>query len=59
MFTLALSHDLSYKRNFSAGDVTRNLRNLRPSFELREQWSFTDQVRTTVLQSWYWAEEET
>ncbi|KAI0296713.1 beta-lactamase/transpeptidase-like protein [Russula brevipes] len=38
------SHDLSYKTNFKVGDVTRNLRNLRPSFELREQWLYNNQM---------------
>ncbi|KAI0296716.1 beta-lactamase/transpeptidase-like protein [Russula brevipes] len=41
---LAVRHDLSYKANFSMGDVTRNLRNLPPSFELREQWSYNNQM---------------
>jgi len=38
------SHDLSFKTNFSVGDVTRNLRNLPPSFELREQWLYNNQM---------------
>ena len=41
---IAFSNDYSYKRNYSVSDVTRNLRNLRPTFELREQWQYTDQV---------------
>jgi len=42
------SHDLSFKTNFSVGDVTRNLRNLPPSFELREQWLYNNQVSRLV-----------
>jgi len=38
------SHDLSYKRNDSALDITRNLRNLRPSHELREKFLYNNQV---------------
>ncbi|KAH9038941.1 beta-lactamase/transpeptidase-like protein [Lactarius pseudohatsudake] len=38
-----LSHDLSYKRNHSTLDVTRNLRNLRPSYEFREKFSYNNQ----------------
>jgi CubicO group peptidase (beta-lactamase class C family) len=42
------SHDLSMKTNFKVGNVTRNLRNLRPSVELREQWLYNNQVRGPV-----------
>ncbi|KAH9055951.1 beta-lactamase/transpeptidase-like protein [Lactarius vividus] len=38
-----LSHDLAYKRNHSTLDVTRNLRNLRPSYEFRENFSYNNQ----------------
>ena len=38
------SNDYSYKRNNSVSDVTRNLRNLRPTFEFREQWQYNNQV---------------
>ncbi|KAI0252716.1 beta-lactamase/transpeptidase-like protein [Lactifluus subvellereus] len=38
------SHDLSYKRNFNVVDLTRNLRNLRPSVELREQFLYNNQM---------------
>ncbi|KAI0005373.1 beta-lactamase/transpeptidase-like protein [Russula compacta] len=38
------SHDLSYKVNDSVVDITRNLRNLRPTFELREQWLYNNQM---------------
>jgi CubicO group peptidase (beta-lactamase class C family) len=53
---VALSNDLSYKANFSVNDVTRNLRNLRPSYELREQWLYNNMVRSAVLQLWHSAE---
>ncbi|KAH9001586.1 beta-lactamase/transpeptidase-like protein [Lactarius akahatsu] len=38
------SHDLAYKRNHSTLDVTRNLRNLRPSHEFREKFSYNNQM---------------
>ncbi|KAH9051493.1 beta-lactamase/transpeptidase-like protein, partial [Lactarius vividus] len=38
------SHDLAYKRNHSTLDVTRNLRNLRPSYEFREKLSYNNQM---------------
>ena len=41
---IALSHDYSYKKNDSVSDITRNLRNFRPTFELREQWLYNNQV---------------
>jgi hypothetical protein len=44
VLTLTPSHDLSYKPNNSVGDVTRNLRNLRPSVELREEFLYNNQV---------------
>ncbi|KAH9048266.1 beta-lactamase/transpeptidase-like protein [Lactarius hengduanensis] len=37
-------HDLAYKRNDSTLNVTRNLRNLRPSYELREKFSYNNQM---------------
>ncbi|KAH9001587.1 beta-lactamase/transpeptidase-like protein [Lactarius akahatsu] len=37
-------HDLAYKRNHSTLNVTRNLRNLRPSHELREKFSYNNQM---------------
>ncbi|KAH9063776.1 beta-lactamase/transpeptidase-like protein [Lactarius deliciosus] len=37
-------HELTYKRNHSTLDVTRNLRNLRPSHELREKFSYNNQM---------------
>ena len=43
------SHDLSYKQNDSALDITRNLRNLRPSYELREKFLYNNQVRPLPL----------
>ena len=43
------SHDLSYKRNDSALDITRNLRNLRPSHELPETFLYNNQVRPPRL----------
>ncbi|KAH8991093.1 beta-lactamase/transpeptidase-like protein, partial [Lactarius hatsudake] len=41
-------HDLAYKRNHSTLNVTRNLRNLRPSHELREKFSYNNQVRLSI-----------
>ncbi|KAH9048273.1 beta-lactamase/transpeptidase-like protein [Lactarius hengduanensis] len=38
------SHDLACKRNYSTLDVTRNLRNLRPSYELREKFLYNNQM---------------
>jgi len=38
------SHDLSYKINSTVATVTTNLRNLRYSFELREQWLYNHQM---------------
>jgi hypothetical protein len=52
LFSLALSNDYSYRPNFSLSDVTRNLQNLRPTFELREQYQYNNQVmapRSSVL----------
>ena len=46
-----LRNDYSYKPNNSVSDVTRNLRNLRPTFELREQWQYNNQVRP--LAPWF------
>ncbi|KAH9063778.1 beta-lactamase/transpeptidase-like protein [Lactarius deliciosus] len=40
------SHDLAYKRNHSTLNVTRNLRNLRPSREFREKFSYNNQMYT-------------
>ncbi|KAH9180224.1 beta-lactamase/transpeptidase-like protein [Lactarius sanguifluus] len=37
-------HDFAYKRNHSTLDVTRNLRNLRPSYEFREKFSYNNQM---------------
>ncbi|KAH9055950.1 beta-lactamase/transpeptidase-like protein [Lactarius vividus] len=37
-------HDLTYKRNHSTLNVTRNLRNLRPSYEFREKFSYNNQM---------------
>jgi CubicO group peptidase (beta-lactamase class C family) len=48
LLILVPSHDLSYKTNFGVEDLTRNLRNLRPSFEPREQWLYNNQVSRTV-----------
>jgi hypothetical protein len=42
---ITLSHDYAVKKNNNVSDITRNLRNFRPTFELREQWLFTNQVR--------------
>ena len=42
---LVLRNDYSFKPNNTVVDVTRNLRNLRPTFELREQWQYNNQVR--------------
>lgn len=39
-----LSHDLSYKRTDGTLNITRNLRNLRPSYELRENFLYNNQV---------------
>ncbi|KAH9180216.1 beta-lactamase/transpeptidase-like protein [Lactarius sanguifluus] len=43
-----LSHvsatDFAYKRNHSTLNITRNLRNLRPSYELREKFSYNNQM---------------
>ncbi|KAH9038942.1 beta-lactamase/transpeptidase-like protein [Lactarius pseudohatsudake] len=41
-------HELAYKRNDSTLNVTRNLRNLRPSYELREKFSYNNQVRLSI-----------
>ncbi|KAH9063769.1 beta-lactamase/transpeptidase-like protein [Lactarius deliciosus] len=38
------SHDFSYKRNHGTLNVTRNLRNLRPSHELREKFLYNNQM---------------
>ncbi len=44
----ALSHDYSIKENDNVtvgfSDITRNLRNYRPTFELREQFLYNNQV---------------
>ncbi|KAI9461915.1 beta-lactamase/transpeptidase-like protein [Lactarius psammicola] len=37
-------HDLSYQRTHSPLNVTRNLRNLRPSYELRETFLYNNQM---------------
>ncbi|KAI9456693.1 beta-lactamase/transpeptidase-like protein [Lactarius psammicola] len=37
-------HDFAYKRTDSTLDVTRNLRNLRPSHELREKFLYNNQM---------------
>ncbi|KAH8991103.1 beta-lactamase/transpeptidase-like protein [Lactarius hatsudake] len=37
-------HDLAYKRNHSTLNITRNLRNLRPSHELREKFSYNNHM---------------
>lgn len=39
-------HDLQYQRNDSARDVVRRLRHLRPTWELREQYHYNNQVCT-------------
>ncbi|KAH9048267.1 beta-lactamase/transpeptidase-like protein [Lactarius hengduanensis] len=44
-------HDFAYKRNHSTLNVTRNLRNLRPSYELREKFSYNNQVRLSIYTS--------
>jgi len=41
---LVISHDLSYRRNDSALDITRNLRNLRSSYEFREKFQYNNLV---------------
>ncbi|KAI9456694.1 beta-lactamase/transpeptidase-like protein [Lactarius psammicola] len=38
------SHELAYKRTDSTLDVTRKLRNLRPSHELREKFMYNNQM---------------
>ncbi|KAH9991459.1 beta-lactamase/transpeptidase-like protein [Russula vinacea] len=38
------SQDYSCKKNDSVSDITRNLRNFRPTFELREQWLYNNQM---------------
>ncbi|KAI0253805.1 beta-lactamase/transpeptidase-like protein [Lactifluus subvellereus] len=43
-------HDLTYKQNGSALDITRNLRNLRPSHELREKFLYNNQMYTVGAQ---------
>ncbi|KAH8991095.1 beta-lactamase/transpeptidase-like protein [Lactarius hatsudake] len=43
-----LSHVSACKRNHSTLNVTRNLRNLRPSYELREKLSYNNQVRLSI-----------
>ncbi|KAI0063206.1 beta-lactamase/transpeptidase-like protein [Artomyces pyxidatus] len=37
-------HDLSYGPTNTSATVVKNLRNLRPAFELREQWSYNNQM---------------
>ncbi|KAI0821223.1 beta-lactamase/transpeptidase-like protein [Irpex lacteus] len=37
-------HDLQYQRNDSARDVVRRLRHLRPTWELREQYHYNNQM---------------
>lgn len=37
-------HDPSYGRTESARDVVRNLRNLKPAYELREHYHYNNQV---------------
>ncbi|KAH9063767.1 beta-lactamase/transpeptidase-like protein [Lactarius deliciosus] len=39
-------HDLAYKRPHSALDTIRHLRNIRPSHELREKFSYNNQMYT-------------
>ena len=43
---LVLSHDYSYKKkdNLSLSDITRKLRNFRPTSELREQFLYSNTV---------------
>src|SRR5712672_1648064 len=55
--SLALSHDLSYKVNSTLDSVTRNLRNLRPTYELRQHFLYNNQVRCPVPQLWHGSEE--
>ena len=50
MLILVPSHDFSYKKNDSVSDITRNLRNFRPTFELREQFLYSNQVWVSALQ---------
>ncbi|KAJ3557983.1 hypothetical protein NM688_g1175 [Phlebia brevispora] len=38
------SHDLSYGRNDTPLDVVRKMRHLRPAFELREKYHYTNQM---------------
>ncbi|KAI9509853.1 beta-lactamase/transpeptidase-like protein [Russula earlei] len=38
------NHDLSYKPNDTLETMTANLRNIRPSWELREQWWYNNQM---------------
>ncbi|TDL17828.1 beta-lactamase/transpeptidase-like protein [Rickenella mellea] len=37
-------HDLSYSRTDSAKDAVRRLRYLKPTFELRQQWQYNNQM---------------
>ncbi|CCL99818.1 uncharacterized protein FIBRA_01842 [Fibroporia radiculosa] len=38
------SHDYSYVPGNTPRDVVKNLRNLRPAYELRRQWSYNNQM---------------
>lgn len=37
-------HDYSYQPGDTPQGVVRNLRNLRPGYELRKKWSYNNQV---------------
>ncbi|KAH9991460.1 hypothetical protein BJV77DRAFT_1007583 [Russula vinacea] len=39
--------DYSSKKNDSVSDITRNLRNFRPTFELREEWLYNNRFSET------------
>ena len=38
-------HDYSYTRNDSTEDIARRMSGLRTAYELREKWSYNNQVR--------------
>lgn len=38
-------HDFSYSAGDSAGDVVRRMRHLPTAYELREKWSYNNQVK--------------
>ncbi|CCL99820.1 uncharacterized protein FIBRA_01844 [Fibroporia radiculosa] len=40
-------HDYSYAPGDTSGSVVRNLRNLRPAYELRQRYSYNNQMFTT------------